>query len=293
MRKNLHNLSIEILGEGDPVILLHGLSQQADYWLPVIKHIRKYRSVITVDLPGHGDSQNYTTLSDYSISSVSTRITTIIEDLDIPSVSIIGHSWGASIALNVAASHPALISSLVLIDGGHFVPSDLVIAGAITQPELISQLTPPRGPFTSKQLIENYSIDNDHVINNSALEAVARSYRRSGNSFESQLGFDRHMKILRDFLAYENSDDISNVRVPVTSITCFPSSTHDPSHSPMADLWTAAKISAHRKMSTNPFIHRENWYGAVHDVPLQWPETVAQTILSASRPVIGGNHDRV
>lgn len=97
-------------GQGEPVLLLHGLTGTHRYWQPVIDALEGDYSLIAPDLPGFGNSiwpdNGYTVYEE--ISALETIFPSGRFDL-------IGHSMGSQIAIEIAKRHPDRIKSLVLL----------------------------------------------------------------------------------------------------------------------------------------------------------------------------------
>ncbi len=101
-------------GDTLPVILLHGLGATADTWKLVAKILRQQHTLFAFDLRGHG-------LSDqpehgYDLVTVAEDAIGAMAALGLGQVALVGHGWGARIAMTLTARHPALISHLVLVD---------------------------------------------------------------------------------------------------------------------------------------------------------------------------------
>jgi len=121
------------------IVLLHGLSQQRHFWGPVIRSLSQSIGppIVVVDQRGHGDSDSAQG-ADYSINRCADDVIELIDSIDAGSVTLVGHSWGASVALNTAAALGARCHSVVLIDGGIFGPAKL------GDPQIVrEQLRPP------------------------------------------------------------------------------------------------------------------------------------------------------
>ncbi|HKQ29588.1 MAG TPA: alpha/beta hydrolase [Burkholderiales bacterium] len=100
--------------EGPYALLLHGITSNAQAWWRVAPRLVElgYR-VVAFDMPGHGNSRETT---DHRIESVAESIAEAAADLGIDRMLLIGHSWGGSVALAMAARWPERVSRLVLID---------------------------------------------------------------------------------------------------------------------------------------------------------------------------------
>lgn len=76
-------------------------------------------NVLSVDLPGHGNSEGP---SLKSIEEISDWIKSLMEKLNIKKIIIIGHSQGSLVGIDFAAKYPELISRLVLVAGSYKMP---------------------------------------------------------------------------------------------------------------------------------------------------------------------------
>ncbi len=92
--------------DAPPIALLHGFTQTADCWGPFADKLSATRSVVAIDLPGHGGSGEVR--ADLSQ-------TTELVALSIDRSIVIGYSLGGRVALHLALRHPQLVERLVVI----------------------------------------------------------------------------------------------------------------------------------------------------------------------------------
>jgi pimeloyl-ACP methyl ester carboxylesterase len=269
-----------------PIVLLHGLSQQADFWLPVINALGSEYSTLSIDLRGHGESRNMA--PDYRIAKLSQDCLNLMDEQEMESACIVGHSWGASVAVNIAAQYPLRSASCVLIDGGAFTPANIVESGSLTRSRLIAALTPPLGPFTEDELTAHYLPERFGLSTEqrqSVMSAIARSYTQTPNGgWVTTIGFDRHMAVLEAFLDYNPDSDLEVLAVPTWILMARDG--FAPSLNESIDNWDDARSQVGTKVQGKMNIALQHWYGAVHDVPLYWPIQVSQLIshvVSSSR----------
>jgi len=101
--------------EGDAVLMLHGLSDSSFSFsgvLPLLPHTLR---VIVPDQRGHGDSDRP---ARYSIDEFALDAVELLDGLQVPRVTLVGHSMGSFIARRIAAFAPGRIERLVLIGTG-------------------------------------------------------------------------------------------------------------------------------------------------------------------------------
>jgi esterase len=101
-------------GEGQPLIILHGLFGQSDNWNSLAKQFAENGfEVYTVDQRNHGlsphsDVWNYKVMSD--------DVFELINDLNLKNVILLGHSMGGKTAMQFAVDHPEWLDKLVVAD---------------------------------------------------------------------------------------------------------------------------------------------------------------------------------
>lgn len=103
-----------------PILLLHGLSSNARYWDRIARHLER-RHVVALDQRGHGLTGRAPRAphgdAAFSTAELVEDCAFIIEKLGLDRPVVVGHSWGATIALELAGTRPELVSGLVFIDG--------------------------------------------------------------------------------------------------------------------------------------------------------------------------------
>lgn len=100
------SLHIEKLGQGEPLVMVHGWGMHSGMWMQAKELLSQYFELHLIDLPGMGYSKG---LSEYDLSSVANEIAK-----HIPKNSyLLGWSLGGLIAMKIAIQHP--IKKLVLI----------------------------------------------------------------------------------------------------------------------------------------------------------------------------------
>jgi pimeloyl-ACP methyl ester carboxylesterase len=112
-------------GKGAPVILVPGSFSTYRTWNPILPMLAKQFHVLAVDYLGTGDSDKPREGFRYSIGEQADVIADIIRTLRLGKTRVVGVSYGATIAFNLAARHPELIAKVVSIEGGILRPRSL------------------------------------------------------------------------------------------------------------------------------------------------------------------------
>ncbi|PRB80863.1 alpha/beta fold hydrolase [Pseudomonas sp. MYb185] len=97
-------------GEGEPLVLLHGINGNASSWEEQIGALSPSMRVIAWDAPGYGNSD----VAGDDLTDLARAAIAFIKQVSAAPVTLIGHSMGGLVAMKVAILEPALIKRLVL-----------------------------------------------------------------------------------------------------------------------------------------------------------------------------------
>ena len=103
-------------GAGESVVALHGMASSCHWYDLVIPHLRDALRLVALDQRAHGETDQPST--GYDWPTLAGDVVGALDQMGIERAAVIGHSWGANVALSVAALHPDRVSALALIDGG-------------------------------------------------------------------------------------------------------------------------------------------------------------------------------
>jgi haloalkane dehalogenase len=109
------------VGDGPPVVFVHGEPTWSFLWRKVIPPVRDagFRC-IAPDHPGFGRSDKPVDLDWYSFDRHSEVAAELFERLDLRDATVVVHDWGGPIGLRVAAEHPDRVARMVILDTGLF-----------------------------------------------------------------------------------------------------------------------------------------------------------------------------
>lgn len=100
----------------ETVLLIHGLAGSSKTWDAVIPTLAEQYDVIAPDLLGHGESAK--PRGDYSLGAFASGLRDFLAMMEIDSVTIVGHSFGGGVAMQLAYQYPHLVDRLVLVGSG-------------------------------------------------------------------------------------------------------------------------------------------------------------------------------
>ncbi|EAR60832.1 alpha/beta fold hydrolase [Neptuniibacter caesariensis] len=106
-------LNYQVHGEGEPLIILHGLFGTSENWGSQIKSLAEQFQVIAVDMRDHGRSPH---TDEISYELMAKDIINLMEHLQLEAAHIIGHSMGGKAAMQLALLHPDRIKKLIIVD---------------------------------------------------------------------------------------------------------------------------------------------------------------------------------
>ncbi len=105
-------------GSGPPVVLVHGFASSLETWDLLAPQLARRNRVIALDLKGFGWSDRPE--GDYSPEAQAKLVWALLDSLKIDRASVVGHSWGASIALAMTLAQPERVARVALYDAWVF-----------------------------------------------------------------------------------------------------------------------------------------------------------------------------
>jgi pimeloyl-ACP methyl ester carboxylesterase len=111
-----HRVSYRREGWGPAILLIHGVTGSSQTWDDVIPFLSERYTVIAPDLLGHGNSAK--PRGDYSLGAYASGIRDLLRAIGHDSATIVGHSLGGGVAMQLAYQFPEMAQRLVLVDSG-------------------------------------------------------------------------------------------------------------------------------------------------------------------------------
>ena len=261
-------------GEGHPVVLLHGLASTCRIWDFVAPILARDFAVIAVDQRGHGDSGKPE--QGYDFARVSGDVAELLAGRGINQPVLVGHSWGADVALELAAAQPELLKGIVFVDGGTIDAS----ARYDSLDEALAQMAPPDfSGVTPDQFLKRVRSGGQWATliaeHGTAAEAIilANFETLDDGTLRAKLSRDNHLRIIRALWDHHPREIYPHVQCPVLMM---PARQGDNPDSYERTLARSESIEAAENLIPNSkTVWLEN---SIHDVPVQRPELVAETI---------------
>ena len=100
-------------GQGEPVVLLHGLFGCHENLNSIARALSGDYDVIAIDLPNHGRSEHY---DGFSYGKMADAVANLLQSLGLDSYHLIGHSMGGKVAMQLAIRSPEKVRKMVVVD---------------------------------------------------------------------------------------------------------------------------------------------------------------------------------
>jgi pimeloyl-ACP methyl ester carboxylesterase len=111
-----HRVCFRLTGSGPLIVLVHGITGRSDQWVPVMEALGDRYTLLAPDLLGHGQSAK--PRGDYSLGAYASGIRDLLIALNAKPATIVGHSLGGGIAMQLAYQFPERCNRLVLMSSG-------------------------------------------------------------------------------------------------------------------------------------------------------------------------------
>jgi len=248
------------------LLLHHGLASSQRIWDLMLPRLSRTFHVVTYDARGHGLSAKPS--SRYGFDPVVADAIAVLRATRLRRPVVVGHSWGASVALDLAARHPRSVAGAVLVDGGIST-----LRGTMGWAAVKEQLAPPRlagMPVEQfRGMIRTFlgaSVEITPQIEEIVLSVM--HVDRLGR-IRPRLSRANHFRILRAIWQHDPDEALGRLRVPTLAVLARGAG--DPA-------WDERKRDAagHARRSGAPI--RISWLEGIHDLPIQHPDALARRI---------------
>jgi pimeloyl-ACP methyl ester carboxylesterase len=114
VRANGLEIAYERVGEGPPLVLVHGAVVDSRMWRPQLAALSDEFTVVAWDEPGAGRSSDVP--ADFGLEDYGNCLAALIGALDLGPAHVAGLSWGGTVAQELYRRHPELVATLLLVD---------------------------------------------------------------------------------------------------------------------------------------------------------------------------------
>jgi pimeloyl-ACP methyl ester carboxylesterase len=258
-------------GGGDDVLLIHGLASSSHIWdLVAPRLVRLGLHPVAYDQRGHGRSSKPS--SGYGYDRTTADAAAVIRATRLHRPIVVGHSWGANVALELAVRRPRQVGGPILVDGGF-----VTMRERLDWTTAKRMLAPPEfGGITVDAFLRRVHRNLGRTIDvTPELDEVFLSLVRVDpqGRIRPRLSRANHLRILRALWEQDTFGLLERVRVPTLILAARSRSGGSAAQGFERDK----AIAARRVRTIGPPVSFE-WIEGIHDVPLQRPEAVARRI---------------
>jgi len=265
---DLHYLEWNHQVEADsaPVLLLHGLSSNAHYWDRVAARLEG-RRLIALDQRGHGltgrPPHAPSAPDGFAMEELLTDATFLAKSLGLERPVVVGHSWGATVSLELVARNRGFASALVFIDGP--VQSAANEAQKIMQPAL-----PRYAPLA--EAVADARRDFDPSWDDDLEPYVIARVMLDGVDLVLTLTAEARLALLRDLYDSPVDQLWASLDVPTKALIAR-------GDSPRISSWKEKGGKQLRQIAPQVEVR---WFDTAHDIPIFVPAEVAEVIAAAA-----------
>jgi len=149
----------EVVGDGDPLLLLHSGTQSSRMWDGFVGRFSEHHRLIIPDLRGHGGTTNPDGV--WTTEQFAADVFALLDHLDVDRVKAVGASAGAMTLLRMATRKPDRIESMVVIGVGTYIPDECraILASTTTDglPEAAWERLRARHKYGDRQIRALYA----------------------------------------------------------------------------------------------------------------------------------------
>ncbi len=107
-------INFEVKGTGNPLVFIHGFMENRKIWNDYVSLLSATHQIITIDLDGHGESQNLRAVN--TMDDFADDVIEVLNHLKITNATFIGHSMGGYVILALCEVYPQVVNKVVLIN---------------------------------------------------------------------------------------------------------------------------------------------------------------------------------
>lgn len=276
----LSTRSIGARAAGREVLLIHGLNANMAFWHPVLtRELAARRFVVMYDQRGHGHSDMPP--SGYTPGELAHDAAAVLDAYGVEQADVVAHSFGSTVALQLARLFPDRVRSLVLLDARLRLFQPVLKLGEWPDFERWKASLGPAGDQLDPDLSLDFMLPlflADGAVRQASGDLVANGFAPMGGG---RRGAARYRRLLAETTATTDFQSSDGLDLPsLKALTCPVSAIYG-SRSPFLETMTALQ----REL---PGCEAHWVADGGHNFPVRFPERTAQLVLECLE---AGTHD--
>lgn len=232
-----HRIAYKEMGEGQPLLLLHGIPTNKMLWTHVMPELAKQYRVIAPDMLNYGES-DMPEDADVSINAQTRIMVKLMDALGIDSADVVSHDIGGGIGQLLAVNHGQRVRRQVLIDSVCFDSWPIPEFEEMLEPGVEESTSVEEFISTMRGFMPNGVYDDDVVT-----DEMADRYLNQWNSEKGKAAFFRNMRRLNKEYTQAIADELKNIENKTLVLWADKDNFQKPKYAPMlADAIPGAKL---------------------------------------------------
>ncbi len=260
-------------GNGPPMILIHGLASSMRIWDYLAPWLMSHFTVLTYDQRGHGSSQKPE--GKYDLPTMLADLVSLVDKLELTAPIMVGHSWGATLALAYASGYPGNCGGVALVDGGAV---DIKAVPGASWERISMELAPPHlSSLTLDDIVKHAQTSGLENISAPGLRDFYKSImdEQPDGTVQAILNRENHMQILRAIWDADVKGMVEKLKAAL-----FLMMAEDPVGESAGSIYALAKKIGVREVEELNANAKVVWLAnTIHDIPLQRPERLAEELV--------------
>lgn len=193
----------DVEGKGDPaLVFVHCWACDRHLWDNQVSTFSKTNRVVTIDLPGHGESGK--TRKDYSIASYGDDVKRVVTKLGLKRIVLIGSSMGGPVVLEAARLMPEQVTAIVPVDTLH---------------DIADRLPAEQIEAILKQIGADYKSETTKFMNQYLFAPTTPAAVKERVLFQAtSLPPEMAIRILRAAMTYDPTPTLVGIKAPIRAI---------------------------------------------------------------------------
>lgn len=255
-----HRLAYVRCGEGEPLVLIHGITTSSFIWDDLLPILSAHNEVIAVDLLGTGASDRPVP-SDCSLSAHADRVMSLVDELGFEKIHLVGHDIGGGISQILSVRKPDRVSTLGLVNtvGYDYWPVQPIVA---MRTPILRQLAMASLDLGMLRLVIRRAVHRKERITPAVFERIRNEIAVPS----SRRAFLNSTRCLNNSDLTVISDDLQKLRMPVLIVRGE------------RDLYLSPEIAnrLHREIPSSRLVTVPD---GGHFIQLDEPQLLAATLL--------------